>query len=100
MPDDIKVRPAGGGKPVPVRTEVDGVGVHTPIYKTAYGADGDLTLVGPDNPSPTKDASSLSVLQIIAECLDQSVTEQKLTNLYLSKIVGEDLRIDNELENR
>lgn len=80
MPDDIKVRPAGGGKPVPVRTEVDGVGVHTPIYKTAFGADGDLTLVDEDNPMPISADAALH-LTLVSK-LDEVVTQLKIMNAY------------------
>ncbi|MCK5236083.1 MAG: hypothetical protein KAR06_03775 [Deltaproteobacteria bacterium] len=49
--DNINVKPGKGGTAVPVKTDVVD-GVHVPIYKTAYGADGELTIVDDDNAMP------------------------------------------------
>ena len=47
---------------------------------------------------PTSDRSMLSSSQSVTDLLSQLLLEQKLSNLYLSRIVGENLRIDNEQE--
>ena len=51
-----------------------------------------------NHPSDFPDALSLSQSQIFTGLLNELIIEQKLTNLYLSIMVGEDLRLDNEQE--
>lgn len=99
MSDDIKVREAGSGLDHLVVTDEIGER-HWPLFKMAYGDDGEAILVSASNSLPITDASNLLVMQNFTASLNDLITEQKLTNLYLSRIVGEDLRIDNELENR
>lgn len=46
------------------------------------------------------DSALLTTLRAIACNLEEQTTEQKLTNLYLSKLIDEELTIDNDLERR
>lgn len=92
----INVKPGKGGTVVPVKTVVDD-GEHVPVY---IGATSDGTLIDEDNPSQTLDSSMVLLTQKLTAAINGLITEQQLTNLYLSKIVDEDLRTDNELENR
>jgi len=91
MADNVTVEPAETG--IEVATDEIG-GVHYPIYKSAIGADGAITLVDSDNgmpisspesgPAYTRDEQLLSVLQGITK-------ELRIMNIHLSMIT------DNEV---
>lgn len=51
MADNIKVRPGTGTRALDVATDDIG-GVHYPVYKTSFGADGSVTQVDNNNPLP------------------------------------------------
>jgi hypothetical protein len=92
--DNIDVQPGERpGKVAVVTDEIDGV--HHPLYKIEYGADGEATQVDSDNPLPV-DQSATDELHETAvylkESIDDLLIEQRLTNEYLSHILGEDLR--------
>jgi len=106
----VDVAPSEAENKLPVLGHlVDGVFV--PIYSIGVGAENEApTLVSETAPLPTTldndssnplsitDALVLSQFQILNEALNDLTNEQKLTNKYLSDIVGEDLRLDNEME--
>ena len=53
-----------------------------------------------DNPVPTVDANTAAILtslQGINVLISDTLIEQNLTNAYLKRIWGEDLKLDNEL---
>lgn len=59
MPDNIEVLPSGDGAAVSVATDDIG-GIHYPIYKPAFGVDGEVTLVSKADPLPV-DCSQLAM---------------------------------------
>ena len=79
MTDNINVKPGKGGTAVPVKTDVID-GVHVPIYKAGFGADGDLTLVDEDNPIPIS-VDAVSHLTVTGK-LDEVITQLKIMNAY------------------
>ena len=91
----IDVNPGDAAGHVPVRTEIID-DEHVPVYKQGFGADGEITIVDEDNPLPIGGVT----MQTIGNYLTALIIEQKLTNLYLSEIVGENLRNDIEQENK
>jgi hypothetical protein len=54
MADNINVTPSADGSAVAVATD-DVSGVHYPVYKPAFGADGTVTLVSGGSPMPVTD---------------------------------------------
>ncbi len=78
MADNIAVRPSTAATKVNVATDLVG-GVHYPIYKTAYGADGAVTQASPASPLPVTEAAlqasignvtGISVVHKFGEALD------------------------------
>lgn len=97
MTDNIKVKQATERTAVSVKTDVI-EGVHVPVYKTAYGADGELTLIDNDNPLPT-DNTDLQKYNFARqeELLVNILLELKLLNRYMS--FGQDIELtENDIE--
>jgi len=70
MTDNIAVEPSGHSDRVDVATDEIG-GVHYPVYKSAYGADGSITQVDGSNPMPVNlvDANGLSIIETYSKAL-------------------------------
>ena len=65
MVDNVDVRPSDSVDAVSVATDDIG-GVHYPIYKTAFGADGSVTQVNQANPLPI-DCAPLAMGEIYTD---------------------------------
>ena len=85
MSDNVKVNPGQEGYAITVATDDIG-GIHYPIYKVSYGADGAQTPVDADNPLPTENkeliASKLETDNDMLNLLNDVLSELKIMNLY------------------
>lgn len=84
MSDNIRVRPSGGG--VDVATDVVD-DIHYPIYKTAIGEDGNVSLVSPSTPFPINSSELEESLKLIIKQLEK-------INFQLALLT--DVSIDND----
>jgi hypothetical protein len=92
MMDNINVKPGEGDTVVLVKTDVID-SVHVPIYKTGYGADGELTLVDPDNPMPIEFDADASRNVIDDHAVQRSILKQlKLLNLRIEEAFNTSIR--------
>ena len=93
MVDTVKIRAADGTVFDVAGDVIDGV--FHPSYKIAYGPEDSQTPVDADNPLPTTN-TTIELLNTNIEQLNDnllySIREQKLTNKYLSLLIGDNLR--------
>jgi len=94
MPDNIKVEGSGHAKAVSVATDEIG-GVHYPVYKLAYGADGAVSLVDADNGVPVIINSQSDILAAqqneTVQAIKSLEKQMKIMNIHLSMMT------DNEI---
>ena len=85
MADNIEVNPGDAAGHVSVATdEIDGV--HIPIYKQGFGAEGELTIVDGDNPLPVAFDSDESRNVIDDHAIQRSILKQlKLLNARIEE---------------
>lgn len=94
---NIPVNPATATGKVKVKTDIVG-DEHVPVYKTGFGAYGDLTLIDADNPLPTANtARQAHNFARQEELLTNILLELRILNKYNS--VGLDFELtDNDVE--
>lgn len=94
MKDNINVKPDVSETAVPVATDVVG-GVHVPVYKAAYGEDGELILVD-DSGLPIHLSQEAKVQQErIIDLLFDNLQQQKITNLHLESMTSDHFTKDD-----
>jgi len=74
--DNVRIKPTEKGETAWVATDVVG-GVHYPVYKLAYGQDGDAALLSHSSKLPVSDSYTVDVL-------GQILKQLKIMNMQLS----------------
>ncbi len=85
MSDNIPVKPSDASTALPVATD-DIEGTHYPIYKMAFGEDGEVFLVADDTPHPVTIKSQVLTHETDAVILLQEISD-KLTVLIEYEIL-------------
>ena len=89
---NIPVNPATASGKVKVATDEVG-DVHYPIYKSAYGADGEVTIVDSDNPLPMAFDADASRNIIEDHAIQRSILNQlKLLNARIEEAFNTSIR--------
>jgi len=94
MTDNVKVNPSLNNNAVNVATD-DINNVHYPIYKHAFGKDGEATLVDKDNPIPVTTGIDdldrrIEEFSMMGEVLGQLKIMNRHLSMISGSIIGED----------